>query len=103
MSSYQELMAKAKELFAAAEAQRQKEIAEAITEIRTTMERLGISLRDLGPIGEKNAAKSKKKLVFRYRGPNGELWSGGRGRKPTWVKEVLSKGQTLDQFEIKQP
>jgi DNA-binding protein H-NS len=103
VSSYQELMAKAKELFAAAEAQRQKEIAEAITEIRTTMERLGISIRDLGPIGDKNSAKTKKKLVFRYRGPNGEMWAGGRGRKPTWVKEALSKGHTLSEFEIKQP
>ncbi|RYX90588.1 MAG: H-NS histone family protein, partial [Bradyrhizobiaceae bacterium] len=37
----------------------------------------------------------------RYRGPAGETWSGGRGRKPRWVSEALAAGKSLSDFEIK--
>ena len=41
------------------------------------------------------------KAAVKYRGPNGEGWSGGRGRKPRWVTEALAAGKSLSDFEIK--
>ncbi|MGP0042762.1 MAG: H-NS family nucleoid-associated regulatory protein [Rhodomicrobium sp.] len=36
----------------------------------------------------------------RYRGPNGEEWSG-RGPSPRWMKPFLAKGKTKEDFLIK--
>lgn len=46
--------------------------------------------------------KGKKKTVApKYRNPEnaGETWTG-RGRRPKWVEEALSKGKSLKSLEI---
>ena len=40
------------------------------------------------------------KAPAKYRGPNGQGWSGGRGRKPAWVAAALADGRTLAEFLI---
>ena len=50
------------------------------------------SKRSKEPIASKAPAK--------YRGPNGEGWSGGRGRKPAWVAAALAGGRSLAEFAI---
>ncbi len=35
----------------------------------------------------------------KYRGPNGELWTG-RGRTPKWVVEIREAGQTLEDYAL---
>lgn len=48
----------------------------------------------------KKKSKSKEKVV-KYR--NGDLtWSGGRGIKPQWVKELIEKEgeQALEKFKV---
>lgn len=37
-------------------------------------------------------------VVIRYRGPNGETWTG-RGLRPRWVSAYLETGGTLAQLE----
>jgi DNA-binding protein H-NS len=37
----------------------------------------------------------------KYRGPNGETWSGGRGRKPQWVMQALKEGRDIEEFAVK--
>src|SRR5690606_36514721 len=50
----------------------------------------------------KSSAKSKsksksKKAAPQFVGPNGETWSGGRGKRPAWVNEILAAGGDLEQ------
>lgn len=37
----------------------------------------------------------------KYRGPQGQVWAGGRGRQPAWVKEAKERGESLDDYLIK--
>ena len=39
-------------------------------------------------------------VAAKYRGPNGETWSG-RGLMPRWLSALVSQGQTRDDFLIK--
>jgi len=70
------------------EVQRAKRIA-AIESMRSMMQMFDISLDDLRQSLKpaKSEAKSSKRppVEPKYRGPNGELWSG-RGREPSWIK-----------------
>lgn len=101
MSSYQELMAKAREFERLAEEARKREMAEHIEEIRRKMEQAGITLDDLiRVIGKRAGRKSASKSAPKYRGPNGEMWSGGPGRKPEWVRKILAEGGNIEQYRI---
>jgi DNA-binding protein H-NS len=70
------------------EVQRAKRLA-ALDSMRSMMQFFDISLDDLRQSLEpsKTEAKSGKRppVEPKYRGPNGELWSG-RGREPSWIK-----------------
>lgn len=39
---------------------------------------------------------------IKYRGPNGETWTG-RGQQPAWVKALLRSGATLEALEVPAP
>lgn len=47
-------------------------------------------------------AKASKadSTAVKYRGPNGETWTG-RGQQPAWVKALLRSGGTLEALEVK--
>jgi len=100
MASYSELIAQAQALMAQAEQVRKQELADVIAEIKAKMKEYGITLEDLGASSARKVAAAKGKSAAKYRGPNGELWSGGPGRKPDWVKTVLASGQSIEQFRI---
>lgn len=102
MASYSELMAQAQTLMAQAEQARKDELASVIADIKAKMKQFGITVADLGGSGGpgKKAGKSKSGAPAKYRGPNGELWAGGPGRKPEWVRTVLASGKSLDSYLI---
>lgn len=99
MTTYTELKTQAETLMARAEQIRKEERARAIADIQAKMAEWGLTAEDLGAVKRKPAA-SKSKAPAKYKGPNGELWSGGPGRKPEWVKAALAAGQSLDQYLI---
>jgi DNA-binding protein H-NS len=85
-----------------AEALRNEERSSVIEEVRKKIAEYGLSASDLkltGRGGRRAAASAKS--APKYRGPSGETWSGGRGRKPRWVTEALAAGKPLSDFEIK--
>ncbi len=88
-----------------AEEMRNQERAGIIEELRKKIAEYGISAADLKLSvrggGKRVAASMPVKAAARYRGPAGETWSGGRGRKPRWVSEALAAGKSLSDFEIK--
>jgi DNA-binding protein H-NS len=101
MATYLELKQKAEKLMAEAEQMRQKEIADVIADIREKMMTYGLTLQDIGGASssrKRNSTRTSKNV--KYRGPNGETWSGGRGRRPRWVQEALKKGKKIEDFAV---
>ena len=103
MATYLELKEQAEKLMAQAEQMREKEIADAISDVKAKIRLYGLTAQDLGlgPSGPGRASRSKSSpAIVKYRGPNGETWSGGRGRKPQWVAQALKEGRSLDEFAV---
>ena len=67
------------------------------SELRRQLARLtGVTPKRGRPAGKRKGAK----VAPKYRGPDGELWSG-RGMKPRWMVAALKKGKKIDDFAIK--
>ena len=100
MATYSELMAQA--LADGGLSRPKDELSNVIADIKAKMKQYGISVADLGgaSAGGRKAAKSKSGAAPKYRGPNGELWAGGPGRKPQWVRDALAAGKDLDAYKI---
>jgi DNA-binding protein H-NS len=104
VATYLELKEQAERLLAQAEEMREQEIADAIADIKEKMRLYGLTAEDLG-LGRTAGGKAQRgkaaPAAIKYRGPNGETWSGGRGRKPQWVTQALQQGRTLEEFAVK--
>ena len=96
MSSYDDLMQQAKALMEHAESLRKAELADVIADIKAKMKEYGITVSDLGGVPSKKKASANAK----YRGPNGEVWAGGAGRKPDWIREVMAAGGDIERYRI---
>lgn len=89
-----------------AEEMRNQERSGVIEELRKKIAEYGISASDLKlgggrGTGRRSVSAPGSKAAAKYRGPAGESWSGGRGRKPRWVTEALAAGKSLSDYEIK--
>lgn len=95
-----------------------KEFNITIQDILVKMQAFGITVKDLqsgkptklakGSRAKKVAvsttpAKVSKKagvtVAAKYRGPNGETWSG-RGLTPKWLAALIAQGQTKESFAV---
>ena len=103
MATYIELKHQAEALLAEAEIVRKQEITEVVQSIKAQMKEYGLTVADLGgsaSTGQRKVAKSKSTAPAKYRGPNGELWAGGLGRKPEWVRALMAEGKSIEDFLI---
>ncbi len=103
MATYIELKQQAEALLAEAEIVRKQEITEVVQSIKAQMKEYGLTVADLGgsaSTGQRKVAKSKSTAPAKYRGPNGELWAGGLGRKPEWVRALMAEGKSIEDFLI---
>ena len=86
-----------------AEEIRAQEFNQTVQEIKAKMAAFGITLADLD--GGKSrprkagAGKSGNPAPAKYRGPNGETWSG-RGLMPRWLAALVAQGQSKESFAI---
>jgi DNA-binding protein H-NS len=76
-----------------------------VSEVREAIKAYRIAVRELGLVkdakrGRPATLATKVAMAAKYRGPHGELWSGGRGRKPQWVAAVLAIGKSMEDFLI---
>jgi DNA-binding protein H-NS len=107
VATYLELKEQAEKLLAEAERMREQEIGETIADIKRKIGLYGLTAADLGfarstgPVSPRPKAAKSAKSPVKYRGPNGETWSGGRGRKPQWVTQALQQGRNLEEFAVK--
>lgn len=101
MSEYLKLKAQAEELMRQAEEARKNEVAQVVSELKGKIEKYGITAADLGfsGFGRRVTKGAGAPAVVRYRGPNGEGWSG-RGRQPVWMKEALEQGRIKEDFAV---
>lgn len=95
-----------------------KEFHTTVLEIQAKMQAFGITVKDLqggkaAKTGKGGRAKSKlliaktpkvsKKsanpVAAKYRGPNGETWSG-RGLTPRWLATLVAQGQSKESFAV---
>jgi DNA-binding protein H-NS len=100
MATYAELKSQAEALLREAEQLRRQEVQSVIAEIRAKMAEYGITPQELGVRLSAKPQRSRSKREVRYIGPNGEPWSGGPGRKPKWVREVLASGGDLEKYRV---
>ena len=82
---------------------RETQKQQAIAQIKDIVAANAITSADLAflvaPVAEKKPRKVRPDLLPKYKGPNGELWSG-RGRKPNWLTDAIDGGATLEQFAV---
>lgn len=98
MSTYVELKAQAQELLRQAEALRSDERKGVIAELKAKISEYGLSENDLFSSSKAKSAV-KREVQPKYRGPNGELWTG-RGRAPNWMAVLLASGHKKEEFAI---
>lgn len=70
-----------------------------LEKIINTMLAYDLSPKDVRKAYYERAKAKVRKVAPKWRGPEGQLWSG-RGRKPVWFREALESGQDMDQYLI---
>lgn len=101
--SYAELKAQAEDLARQAEEARKAECAEICERIRAQIKEYGIRPEDLFPGLKRASAKisnAPRGASIKYKGPDGQTWGGGPGRKPNWVNEAIKAGKDIEQFRV---
>ena len=81
---------------------RAQEFDKTVQEILAKMNAFGITLKDLDSVKgrtRKVAVTGAKPAAAKFRGPNGETWSG-RGLTPRWLSALLADGRTKEEFAI---
>ena len=104
---YLDLKAQIKALEEQSEAARLEELETVIADMKLKIEEYGISASELGftvtaPKGSlsKAIAAATTKAEAKYKNDAGETWSGGRGRKPEWVKKITEAGGNIEDYLI---
>ncbi len=82
---------------------RSADLAAAKADILAKMATFGISIDDLrtakGRSSKSPKVKSSSSAPVKFRGPNGETWSG-RGLMPRWLSALVAKGQAKESFSV---
>lgn len=80
-----------------------QEFQNAVQDIKAKMAAYGITLADLeagkGRVRKATGSKTGTPAPIKYRGPNGETWSG-RGLMPRWLAAQVAQGKTKESFAV---
>lgn len=76
-------------------------------EVTEWLRKEGVTLEDLfparagrsGQAGKNQPAATRRKVAPKYRGPNGQEWTG-QGFTPTWLRELEEAGRDRTEFLI---
>ncbi len=102
--SFDALLDLKKEIDGEVESRKTREIEVLRAKVAESAHTLGVSIHELFGLNAQPAKRETKhprgKQPAKYRGPNGEEWSG-RGPAPRWMKPLLAKGKTKADFMIK--
>jgi DNA-binding protein H-NS len=85
------------------EARKTSEIEVLRAKVTESAQSLGVSIHEIFGLSahtpKRQTRHARGKQPAKYRGPNGEEWSG-RGPAPRWMKPLLAKGKTKEDFLI---
>ena len=102
---YSQIQKKIDALKAKADSLRLKEAGGVIARIKEAIGHYGLTMTDLfgGKMpskgrGAKRQAKGRAQPQARYADGQGNVW-GGRGPRPKWLREALSNGKGLEEFD----
>jgi DNA-binding protein H-NS len=74
-----------------------------LAETRAKLAELGLTLEAAlqapAAPGRKGRKDAGGNLPVKYRGPNGETWSG-RGRLPKWLQAIAAEGRSREEFRV---
>lgn len=80
-----------------------QEFNNAVADIKAKMAAFGITVADLqdgkGRGRKVTVAKTGTPAPIKYRGPNGETWSG-RGLMPRWLSAQVAAGKKKESFAV---
>ena len=79
-----------------------QEFDKTVADILEKMAAFGITLKDLEAVkgkARKAVVPATKQAAAKFRGPNGETWSG-RGLMPRWLSALVAQGRTKEEFAI---
>ena len=76
-------------------------IRSAIEQVRQLIAEWRLTAEDCGfkSVAASGLKKAKSAVAAKYRGPNGETWSG-RGRAPKWLEALEAQGRQRSEFSI---
>jgi DNA-binding protein H-NS len=102
---YSQIQKKIDALKAKADSLRLKEAGGVIARIKEAIAHYGLTVTDLfgGKTasrgrGAKREANGRAQVAARYADGQGNVW-GGRGPRPRWLREALSNGKRLEEFD----
>ncbi|MGA7327029.1 MAG: H-NS histone family protein [Rhodomicrobium sp.] len=103
--SFEKLLKIRKDLDGEVESRKAKEVENLRAKLQENAKAFGISVVEL--VGLSGGGRRKRETMHargpqppKYRGPKGEEWSG-RGPAPRWMKPLLAKGKTKEDFLIR--
>jgi DNA-binding protein H-NS len=103
MATYKELVAQRALLDRDIEEARKSEQADAIGRAKQLISEHGLTATDLGfkmpGAALAVVAKTRTPVAVKFRGPNGETWSG-RGKPPNWLTSLEAQGRHRDEFLV---
>ena len=101
MANYKELLAQREALDKQIEELRQVELRSAIDQARQLIAEWRLTAEDCGfkSVAVSGPKKAMSAVAAKYRGPNGETWSG-RGRAPNWLGTLEAQGRKRAEFLI---
>lgn len=95
MSTYKELLKQREVLEQQIKDARQREIAQAVAQVRGLVAEFGLTAQDVFPSGKTRTSSVHAKVAAKYRNPTtGDTWTG-RGKPPKWIQ-----GQDRAKFVI---
>lgn len=122
MSNLIEIQSQIEKLTKQANEIRAREFDKTVQDILAKMKAFGIGLKDIqleksskaakgrtrrlaASVPKKSSTKAKNKniggvVAAKFRGPNGESWSG-RGLMPRWLSALVAQGKSKEDFAIK--
>lgn len=73
-------------------------IKQQIRDFNITAAELGLDA-SRSPAGRKASRPAAGDRVVRYRRGD-DTWTGGRGRKPQWVQEIIQAGEDIEKYRV---
>lgn len=102
--SLQDIKAQIAELQRQADELVQAQKTAVIEDMKVKIADFGITAAELGFSSsagrKKSSGEAKPKAPVAYKNESGLTWSGGRGPKPKWVKEILDAGGDIEKYRI---